>query len=288
MRPRSTVQCTVVVASSLVVAAAAASFAQEGKPQEEKRWDIGPTGALSEEEFKQIHTLRIDQAPTRGKMLEISGSRAYLSLPENARPPLPGIVVIHEWWGLNNNIKRWCDRLAADGYAALAVDLYGGREATTPDSAMQFVRTVNEEAAFRILHAAHRFLADDMRVLARRRACIGWCFGGGWSLQQALTVPDLDAAVIYYGRLVTDPDRLRVIKAPILGIFANQDRSIPPEAVDAFDKALTTAGVEHRILRYDADHAFANPSGARYDHKSAGAAWEEVRAFLANRLKASQ
>jgi carboxymethylenebutenolidase len=133
--------------------------------------------------------------------------------------------------------------------------------------------------------AAHRFLADDPRVAAQRRGVIGWCFGGAWALRQAIAHPDLDAAVIYYGRLETDPARLAKIHAPLLGVFANADKSIPPEAVDAFVAALGQAGRAIELHRYDADHAFANPSGAHYDEAAAADAWSHVRRFLATHLR---
>jgi carboxymethylenebutenolidase len=244
------------------------------------------TGILSEAEFKALHALRGEAAPpARGTMVDIAGNRAYLSLPADAQAPLPALVVIHEWWGLNEHIQHWSDRLAADGYATLAVDLYGGRVATTRDSAMSYMRSVNEEQALEILLAAHAFLQEDARVQATHRGSIGWCFGGGWSLRLALEAEDLQAAVIYYGRLVTDPERLAAIEAPILGVFGTRDTGIPAEVVDTFEEALAEAKVEHRILRYDAEHAFANPSSARYDEEAAAAAWEEVRSFLARTVK---
>lgn len=246
----------------------------------------GRIGLLSEEDFKALHELRPDKAPpARGQAIDISGTPAYLSLPPGAKPPLPGVVVIHEWWGLNEHIKHWTDRLAEDGYAALAVDLYGGKVATTPDEAMATMKSVDEAKGVEALRAAHRFLVTDPRVAAPRTGSIGWCFGGAFSLKLALHEPELDAAVIYYGRLVTDPAALKAIKAPVLGVFGNLDKGIPPEVVNEFDKALDDAGVEHEILRYDADHAFANPSGKRYDTKAAADAWEHVRRFLAAKLK---
>jgi carboxymethylenebutenolidase len=246
----------------------------------------GMVGLLSEEAFKALHELRPDKAPpARGQAIDVAGTRAYLSLPPDAKPPLPGVVVIHEWWGLNEHIKHWTDRLAEDGYAALAVDLYGGKVATTPDEAMAAMKAVDETKSIEALRAAHRFLVTDARVAAPRTGSIGWCFGGAYSLKLALHEPELDAAVIYYGRLVTDPAALKAIKAPVLGIFGNQDKGIPPEQVNEFDKALHDAGIEHEILRYDADHAFANPSGKRYDTKAAADAWEHVRRFLAAKLK---
>ncbi|XXX74800.1 dienelactone hydrolase family protein [Sorangium sp. So ce134] len=245
-----------------------------------------PTGLLSEEDFKALHQLRSDKAPpARGQTVDVAGTKAYLSLPRDAKPPIPGLVVIHEWWGLNEHIKHWTDRLAEDGYAALAVDMYGGKVATTPDDAMAAMKAVDEAKGLEVVRAAHRFLSTDARVSAQRTGSIGWCFGGAWSLKLALNEPELDAAVIYYGRLVTDPAQLKAIKAPVLGVFGNKDKGIPPEVVNEFDKALHDAGVEHQVLRYDADHAFANPSGERYDTKAAADAWEKVRQFLAAKLK---
>ena len=241
---------------------------------------------ITEEEFKAMHEpVHIAATPPRGTMIDLAGTKAYLSLPEGARPPFPGVTVVHEWWGLNDNIKLWCDRLAKDGYAALAVDLYGGVVATDADAAMKAMQAVDQDKALKTLLAAHAFLRDDPRVKATRRASIGWCFGGGQSYQLAMHAPDLDACVMYYGRFSTDPKELAAIKAPLLGIFANLDQGIPPKDVNAFDAALTKAGVTHRILRYDADHAFANPSGSHYDEEDAKAAWAEVRAFLAEKLK---
>ena len=247
---------------------------------------MGLTGVLSEKEFKALHELTDkERPPFAGEMVDLVGSRAYLSLPKKGKPPFPAVVVIHEWWGLNQHIKYWCDRLAADGYAALAVDLYGGKVATTRDDAMKQMRSVDADAAKKTLLSAYEFLADDKRVRAKKRGCVGWCFGGGWSLQLAMAAPDLDAAVIYYGRLVNDPDQLKTIRAPVLGVFGNQDRGIPPAAVDAFEEGLKEAGVKQEILRYDAQHAFANPSSGRYDEKSAEDAWERVRKFFAAKLK---
>lgn len=244
------------------------------------------TGMLSEEAFKALHQLSPEKVPPgRGQKVEIEGTAMYLSLPEGKGAPLPALVVIHEWWGLNDNIRHWTDRLAEDGYAALAVDLYGGKAATTPDEAMAAMKAVDEKKALATVLAAHDFLEKDPRVKASKTGSIGWCFGGAWSLKLALNEPDLDAAVIYYGHLVTDPAQLKTIKAPILGVFGNKDKAITKESVDDFEKGLKTAGVEHTILRYDADHAFANPSQQRYDEKAAAESWEKVREFLAAKLK---
>ncbi|MRG95900.1 dienelactone hydrolase family protein [Polyangium spumosum] len=246
----------------------------------------GMQGTLSEEAFKALHQLSAEKAPPpRGERVAIDGTSGYLSLPRGKTAPLPGILVIHEWWGLNEHIQHWTDRLAEDGYAALAVDLYGGKVAKTPDEAMATMKSVDNKKALATLVAAHDFLEKDPRVQATRTGVIGWCFGGAWSLQFAMHEPDLDAAVIYYGHLVTDPNELKPIKAEILGIFGNKDKAIPPEDVNAFDAALGQAGVTRTVHRYDADHAFANPSQqSRYDEKSAADAWEKVRVFLRRKL----
>jgi carboxymethylenebutenolidase len=246
----------------------------------------GWTGSVSEAQFKAMHELKTGPAPAlQGQRIELAGGHAYLSLPPGAKPPFPAVVVVQEWWGLNDHIKHWTDRLAGEGYAALAVDLYDGNVATTPDSALHYMKQVRTERAREILLAAHSFLARDSRVQATRRGSIGWCFGGGQSLALALAAPDLDACVLYYGHPELDPQVLKAIKAPVLGVFGNQDQSIPPATVDAFDKALTEAGVRHTIRRYDAPHAFANPSNPKYDEKAAGAAWAEVQRFLETELR---
>ncbi len=213
----------------------------------------------------------------------------YLAAPEGASDSLPGLIVIHEWWGLNDNVRTMARRLAGRGYAALAVDLYGGAVAETPDSARTLVGSVEEEAARANLRAAHAWLADRG---APRVASIGWCFGGGWSLQTALLLPEqLDAAVIYYGRLVDDPSALAPLAEhglPIQGHFGAEDGSIPPSAVEAFGEALTEAGVTHDLHVYEgADHAFANPSGERYQADAAETAWQRTVEFLAAQLKGS-
>ncbi|MCA8972066.1 MAG: dienelactone hydrolase family protein [Planctomycetes bacterium] len=264
-----------------------APSAEADQGSEKPSW----TGVLDEKEFAALHQLKEadGKAPQlRGEMVRIGEGSAYLSLPKlpKGETPVAGVIVIHEWWGLNDHIKRWTDRLAADGYAAVAVDLYGGTVATTREEAMEAMREVDADDAIETLKAAHRFLASDPRIRAKKRASIGWCFGGGWSLRLAMSAPDLDAAVMYYGSLIREPARIARIGASMLGVFANQDRSIPPDAVNAFEAAMKKAGKSIEVLRFDANHAFANPSSARYDEKSATAAWARVRSFLDEKLRA--
>jgi carboxymethylenebutenolidase len=247
------------------------------------------TGMVDEETFKAMHELRTDAPPKLfGEMIDLAGGKAYLSLPPGKTGPLPAVVVIHEWWGLNDHVKHWADRLAADGYAALAVDLYAGAIATTPDQAMAAMKAVDATKAKATLAAAHEYLRAEPRITASRRGVIGWCFGGAWSLQHAIAQSDLDAAVIYYGRLVDDPKELAKIRAPLLGVFGDRDRGIPPEAVAKFAAAVKAAGKSLELHQYDAEHAFANPSNPKYDAKASADAWSHVRAFFEANLRAAK
>jgi carboxymethylenebutenolidase len=158
--------------------------------------------------------------------------------------------------------------------------------ATTPDEALAAMKAVAPEVALERMSAGVERLKGDARVLPLKVGVIGWCFGGAQALSLALARADLAVAVIYYGRLVTDPERLRSIGAKVIGIFGTRDRSIPQETVDAFERGLEQAGVVHEVHRFDADHAFANPSNARaYQSASAAEAWSRVRAFLARHLR---
>ena len=210
-----------------------------------------------------------------------------LARPEGAETGVPGVVVIHEWWGLNDNVEAMARQLAAQGYLALAVDLYGGEVATDPDGAMALMRTAmgQEVALTENLAQAVAFLADDLG--APRVGVIGWCFGGMWSLRTALAASDrVDATVIYYGRPVTDPARLGVLTAPVLAHFGGADDSIPADTVAAFEAALAESGVPHSVYTYaGAPHAFANPSGQAYTPEAAELAWDRTTGFLADALQ---
>jgi carboxymethylenebutenolidase len=204
---------------------------------------------------------------------------AYLVGPREARL---GILLVHEWWGLNDHIRSWADRFAALGYRALAVDLYGGKVAQEPAQARELMQGVNQDDADAKLLAGIRAL----KAPGRKLATIGWCFGGGQSLRATLTAPgDIAATVIYYGPLITDPQKLATLKGPVLGIFATRDRSITPEKVKAFQAAMKQAGKKLEVHSYDADHAFANPSGERYDSEAAQEAWRVTQAFLNRNLR---
>jgi carboxymethylenebutenolidase len=212
--------------------------------------------------------------------------QAVLYTPEG-KGPFPTIVVIHEWWGLNDWVKEQASKLADQGYVALAIDLYRGKVATTPEQAHELMRGVPEDRALRDLHAAVEFLESQSNVKKDRIASIGWCMGGGYSLDVALQEPTLKAAVINYGHLATDPDSLKKINAAILGNFGGQDQGIPAADVKKFEQTLKQDGKKVDIKIYpDAGHAFENPnnkSGYRAD--DAADAWQRTVSFLASTLK---
>lgn len=212
----------------------------------------------------------------------------YYARPENMSTPLPGILAIHEWWGLNENIEAMSRRLAGEGYQVLAVDLYQGQVADTPDKASQLVKEVanNPLVAKANINKAYNYLAQDKQ--APGIASIGWCFGGSWSLEAALLFPqELDAAVIYYGGQVGEKtaEELSTLEMPILGIFGAEDSLIPLETVEKFESTLQELDKEAEIVVYEnAGHAFANPSGQNYVPKAAEAAWTKTTEFFSQNL----
>jgi carboxymethylenebutenolidase len=213
----------------------------------------------------------------------------YLAMPQDAAEPLPGIILIHEWWGLNDDIMAMARRLAGEGYVALAVDLYGGARAQTPEAAQALMTALlaEPEAARSNLSQAYDYL--EKYAFAPRIASIGWGLGGGWSLQMALQYPDsLDAMVMDYGQVVTDRDRLAPLNVPVLGIFGGEDESIPVQEVRQFRTTLNELGkIAEVLILPGADHAFANQSGGNYNEKAADEAWDTTLKFLERHLKLS-
>ncbi len=211
----------------------------------------------------------------------------YLAVP-NTSGRKPAVIVIQEWWGVNDWVREQADRLAQQGYVALAVDLYRGRSATTPDEAHELMRALPEDRAMADLKAAYKFLSERDDVDPNRIGVVGWCMGGGYSLALATAEPRLKAAVINYGRLVTDPNTIAKINVPILGHFGSADRGIPVEDVRAFEAALKAAGKEVDIKVYDgAGHAFMNPNNKEgYAPAAAADARGRTDRFFQEKLRA--
>jgi carboxymethylenebutenolidase len=201
--------------------------------------------------------------------------------------PFPAIIVIHEYWGLNDWVKEQASKLSDEGYEALAIDLYRGKVATTPDMAHELMRGVPDDRAKRDLHAAFEFLQSQPDVKKNRIGSIGWCMGGGYSLDVALQEPTLAADVINYGHLATDSAILKKINAPVLGSFGGQDRGITPDDVHGFEAAMKQLGKKVEIKIYDdAGHAFENPNNKEgYRADDAADAWKRTTSFLADNLK---
>ncbi len=227
----------------------------------------------------------------------------YLARPETraADKPLPGLILIHEWYGLNDWVKQQAVRFAERGYVALAVDLYRGEVATDGEHAHELMRGLPDERAVADLQAAFDWLSKHEAVRGRANdaaasskdgsnaskiGAIGWCMGGGFALKLAIAEPRLDAAVICYGRPVTDVEQLKKIKCPLLGIWGATDRGID---VEPFKKALDDAKVKATHHVYPgAGHAFLNENNKRgYNKEQAEKAWKQIDKFLADLLKSS-
>ncbi len=213
--------------------------------------------------------------------------KGILYTPDGAHGKLPALVVIHEWWGLNDWVKEQASKLADQGYVTLAIDLYRGKVATTPEEAHEIMRGVPDDRASRDLLAAAEFLRTQPNVDPSRVGDIGWCMGGGYALDLAMHDPKLKVAVINYGHLATDPANLAKINAAVLGSFGGQDRGIPPDSVRAFEAAMKKQGKSIEVKIYDdAGHAFENPNNKEgYKPQDAADAWQRTTAFLEKNLK---
>jgi carboxymethylenebutenolidase len=210
----------------------------------------------------------------------------YLALPDGAGKH-PAIIVIHEWWGLNDWVKEQAQKYAAQGYVALAVDLYRGKVATNQDEAHVLMRGLPDDRGMRDLEAAFTYLSSRPDVNAGKIGSIGWCMGGSWSLKLAVDQPKLAACVVNYGWLPSEPALVAKIKAPVQGNFGADDQGIPPKDVKAFEAAMKTDGKVADIKIYDgAGHAFQNPSNKQgYRPEATADASQRISAFFQKYLR---
>jgi len=199
----------------------------------------------------------------------------------------PALVVIHEWWGLNDWVKEQAQHFAQQGYATLAVDLYRGKVATDAETAHELMRGLPQDRGVRDLTSAVAWLAQRKDVDPQRIGAIGWCMGGGYAAQLAVADPSLRAVVINYGSLPTDKAALEKIHAAVLGNFGGQDRGITPDDVHAFESAMQSLGKSVNVKIYpDAGHAFENPNNqGGYRAEDARNAEERYDHFLAEHLR---
>ena len=212
--------------------------------------------------------------------------KGYLAKPADKKAR-PGLILIHEWWGLNDNIRENARAFAELGYVALAVDLYNGEVATDRNGARKLAGSVrkNTDAAFANLKQAVSYLAGlKGDVDTSRIASVGWCFGGGWSYQMAKNDLGVKASVIYYGRF-NPADDLSRMRATILGHFGETDRGIKVDNVREFQAKLKTLKGDHMIFIYpNAGHAFANADSRNYDKAAAETAWKRTMDFFQKHL----
>lgn len=225
-----------------------------------------------------------------GPILFTQGSSrvmGHLALPQG-QGTHPAMIVIHEWWGLNDWVKRQADSLAAHGYVVLAVDLYEGKVAADAEMAHQLMSGLAEDKAIRTLRAAADFLRGREDVRAQAVGVIGWCMGGRYAIRLAAADPGIRACVMYYGAPITDPAAIRGLQAAVLGNFGGEDKGPSPEQVREFEAALRKAGkrVEFKIYP-GAGHAFANETNpwGGYRKDAARDAWKRTLAFLNEELK---
>ncbi len=207
---------------------------------------------------------------------------AALARPE--ADTAPSVMLIHEWWGLNNQIKAVARDFARQGYMALAIDLYDGAVTEERSEAGRLAGSVDQDQGRATTTAWIAWLRAQSGT-TDQVGTVGWCFGGGWSLTASMASP-VDATVIYYGNVRREVEDLRTLKGPVLGHFATQDRFINEEMVRGFEANMASAEKPLTVHWYEADHAFANPTSARYDETDAALSWERTSAFFAEHLNA--
>lgn len=211
-----------------------------------------------------------------------AGREVYgvLALPPNqaAGDTSPSVLLIHEWWGLNDQIKTVARALADEGYVVLAVDLYNGVVATDAATARFEAKNVQADEAIDTLTSWGKWLRAHEATTDKLGTC-GWSFGGGWSLGASLNMT-VDATVIYYGDVARGADDLRNLQGPVMGHFGSRDMFINKDVVAGFESELTKAGRIATVHWYDADRGFANPAVSRYDEKNTKIAWGRTLAFF--------
>jgi carboxymethylenebutenolidase len=238
-------------------------------------------------EFVATHEapLPFNYTEQAGKMINFSTPDGKTGLAYEVLSPTPTnnfLIITHEWWGLNDYIKQRADELqkALGNINVIAVDMYDGKVASTPDSATKYMKAATNDRIMNILNGAIAFAGKDARIFS-----LGWCFGGGYALQVAIAANKQAAGcVMYYGMPETDMAKLKSLHCDVLGLFANMDKWISPLVVKNFQDNMKKADKKLAVKSYNADHAFANPSNPKYDKASAEDANQTAIAFIKARL----
>ncbi len=207
--------------------------------------------------------------------------RGHLSQPGDG--PAPSVILIHEWWGLNESIKKVSQRLSQEGFMAFAIDLYGGRVTRDAQSAAHYMNSLDWNQVETELREA--VVGLGALNPGKKIGVMGFCLGGALSLFAAAKVPEIKACVPFYG--IPDASRVDLsrIRVPVLGHWANRDKGCTPERVDALERQFQQAGTTYEFHRYDADHAFFNESRPEvYSPIAAQQAWERTLRFLRHHL----
>ena len=238
--------------------------------------------------FREAHLApqALDTSTLKGSLISLAASgpvqyTAYLSRGEVSTGDKV-IIMLHEWWGLNDHIKAEADRWAAAFPSAevFALDLYNGKVANTPEQAEKLMKSAKPDELRKIIAAALEHVGSDASI-----ATIGWCFGGRYSMVAAIEAREqADACVLFYGMPVVEADQLQKLNCPVLGIFASQDEWINSGVVSNFQSSMSTAGKELMIEVYEADHAFANPSNPAFDSQATLEAYQRAFQFIGKHL----
>jgi carboxymethylenebutenolidase len=253
--------------------------------QKEKNTDKGMSVFTSDKNFAKAHEIpKALNYQAKGKMIKFSTpdgkeGMGYSVTKENAKATL---ILVHEWWGLNDYVKREADRYfdALGNINVLAIDMYDGHVATTPEDATKYMKGVTDDRAEAIIKGAINLHTAKLPV-----ATIGWCFGGGWSLKASLLAAEQSkACVMFYGMPVMEADKLAKLKAPVLGLFGDKDQWITPEVVQKFTDVMTATGKSIKTKEFGADHGFANPSSPKYNEPAAQEANKMAMEFLKDKL----
>jgi len=224
--------------------------------------------------------------PAAGKMITLKsadGKDVYGFEIKAASPTKNYLFVFQEFWGLNDYIKQEAENLSEElkDVNVIALDLYDGKVATTPEEAGKTMQATKEERIRAIISAFIKYAGPDARIQT-----IGWCFGGGWSLQASMMAGNnAKGCVMYYGMPEKDPAKIKTINFPVLGIFGSRDGHINPEIVGQFEKDMKANGKTITVKSYDADHAFANPSNPKFDKEATADAHGLAVKFLREHLK---
>lgn len=233
--------------------------------------------------FASLHPnpIVVNPADLKGNMIQFDaadGNKANAYFIPAKKKSNKWLIVIQEWWGLNDNIKMEADQYFQDlgDINVMAVDMYDGKVAATPDSAMKLMRGADMNRMTAIIQGAIKHTGSKASIYS-----VGWCFGGMWSLQTAILAgPQAKGSIMYYGRPETNMDKLKAIQCDIIGFFGNKDQSPSPAMVDAFEKNMKDAGKNLAVNRYDAGHGFANPSNPSFSAEAKADSYAKAIAFL--------